>query len=133
MKLTRKSEYALLMLLYLARQKGKKYIPLSKISKKTKIPIKYLEHIAAAMCKGGFIISIKGNKGGYKLLRNSRDISIAEIIRFFDGALAPVDSVSKYFYRKTPIEKEKKILSLLREIRNFIADKLENTSLKDLI
>lgn len=133
MKLTRKSEYALLMLLYLARQKEEDYVPLKKISKTLKIPVKYLEHLASSMCKGGFITSSKGNRGGYKLLKKAEEISVAEVIRFFDGALAPVDSVSKYFYKSTPIEKEEKMLQLLREIRDFISDKLEKTSINDLI
>lgn len=133
MKLTRKSEYALMMLLYLARQREEEYISLAKIAKKEKIPIKYLEHLASAMCRGGFITSSKGNKGGYKLSKKAEEISVAEIIRFFDGALAPVDSVSKYFYKSTPIEKEKKVLALLKDIRNFIAKKLEETTLNDLI
>jgi hypothetical protein len=43
---------------------------------------------------------------------------LAEVIRLFDGALAPTESVSKYFYEPTPIEKERHLLRVFREIRD---------------
>jgi DNA-binding IscR family transcriptional regulator len=60
-------------------------------------------------------------------------ISVAEIIRLMDGALAPVESVSTYFYEKTPIEKSPRMIQLFREIRDYISDKLEGTTFADLL
>ena len=57
---------------------------------------------------------------------------MAEIVRLFDGALAPTDSVSKYFYESTPVEKEKKLVALFREVRDYAAKKLETTTLADV-
>lgn len=59
-------------------------------------------------------------------------ISLAEITRLFDGALAPTESVSKYFYTPTPIEKERGLLALFKEVRDCIAAKMENTTLADV-
>ena len=59
-------------------------------------------------------------------------ISLAEITRHFDGALAPTESVSKYFYVPTPIEKERGLWVLFKEVRDYIADKMENTTLADV-
>lgn len=61
------------------------------------------------------------------------EITIAEIIRLFDGALAPVDSVSQYFYKETPIEKNEKLLFIFQDIRDYVAEKLEKTTLFDLL
>lgn len=47
--------------------------------------------------------------------------------------LAPTESVSVYFYVSTPIERDKGLLHVFREIRDYIADKLENTTLADMI
>ncbi|MFA5160358.1 MAG: Rrf2 family transcriptional regulator, partial [Candidatus Omnitrophota bacterium] len=62
------------------------------------------------------------------LSRPADKITIAEVVRLFDGPLAPTESVSRYFYKPTPIEKEKKLLGLMRDIRNQIAKKLEKTT-----
>lgn len=133
MKLTTRSEYALLALIYLARRGEEGYIPLSKIAEARKIPAKYLEQLASVMCRAGYLTSSKGNRGGYRLARRPEKITLAEIIRLFDGALAPDSAVSRYFYRSTPIEREKKMIRLLKEIRDYISDKLETKTLKDLV
>lgn len=133
MKLTTRSEYALLALIYLSRREGEGYIPLSKIAGAQKIPVKYLEQLAAVMCRAGYLTSTKGNRGGYALARSPGKITLAEVIRLFDGALAPDSAVSRYFYRSTPIEKEKKMILLLKDIRDYISEKLETKTLKDLM
>lgn len=77
--------------------------------------------------------SVKGQKGGYKLARPGAEIHLAEIIRIFDGALAPTESVSKNFYEETPIAKERELLHVFKEIRDFTSNKLERTSIADVL
>ena len=133
MKLTTRSEYALLALIYLSRREGEGYVPLSKIAEAQKIPGKYLEQLATVMCRAGYLTSAKGSRGGYMLARHPAKITLAEVIRLFDGALAPDSAVSRYFYRSSPLEREKKMILLLKDIRDYISDKLEKKTLKDLI
>ena len=58
---------------------------------------------------------------------------MAEIVRLFDGAIAPVGSVSKHFYEETPIEEHNGLLKILKNIRDYTSDILEQTTLKDLM
>lgn len=133
MKLTTRSEYALLALIYLARNQSDKYISVEKIATAQSIPRKYLEQILLALKMAHFISSAKGKNGGYRLSKSADEISIADIIRLFDGALAPTESASKYFYEITPIEKEKTLLRVFKDIRDHAADKLETTKLSDVL
>ena len=133
MRLTTSSEYALSALLYIARRPDKGYIPLYRITEAQKLPFKYLERIMHVMCRAEIVSSLKGQHGGYKLARPTNRISVAQIIRLLDGALAPVKSVSVHFYKPTVIEKEKKLTKLMRDIRDHISDKLEKTTLEDLV
>ncbi len=132
MKLTSRSEYALLALVYLARHKSDAAVSVETIAKAQHIPQKYLEQILLALTRAKFLSSSKGQRGGYRLARPANKIALADIIRLFDGALAPTDSVSRYFYESTPIEKEKSLIRLFKEIRDFVANKLENTTLADV-
>jgi DNA-binding IscR family transcriptional regulator len=59
-------------------------------------------------------------------------VSLAEVIRLFDGALAPTESVSKYFYESTPVEKERNLLRVFKDIRDMVSDKLEKTTIADV-
>ena len=85
------------------------------------------------MCHAGYLASSKGQHGGYRLARPASEISVAAVIRLFDGALAPVESVSTYFYRNTPLEREGKLVNLMREIRDHIAARLEATTIADIV
>ena len=133
MKLTTHSEYALLAILNIARSKEKGPIPLPKIAREQKLPPKYMEHLMQAMCRAGFLTSSRGKQGGYRLAKPAGKISLAEIIRLFDGPLAPTESVSTYFYRTTPLSKEKKLLSLMQKIRDYIAKTLEAATVADVL
>ena len=131
MKLTSKSEYALLALIYLARC-GDSYVPVQLIASAQGIPPKFLEQILLILKRAKYLRSHRGQAGGYTLAKPAQLIHLAEIIRLFDGALAPTESVSSYFYESTPLEKEQNLLAVFRDIRNYVADKLENTTLADV-
>lgn len=132
MKLTSRSEYALLALLCLARHTPGEYISGETIANEQGIPAKFLQQILLVLKHGRYVQSSKGQHGGYKLAKVPEAINLAEVVRLFDGALAPTESVSKYFYESTPIEKEKKLIRVFRDIRDYVAKKLEETTLEDV-
>ncbi len=132
MKLTSRSEYALLALIYLARKDSGAPVTVEEIARAQKIPPKFLEQILLDLKRAKFLKSSKGQHGGFALSRRPADICLAEVIRLFDGALAPTESVSKYFYEPTPVEKEKKLIRLFRRIRDYISAELENTTLAQM-
>ena len=132
-RLTSRSEYALLALVYLARHADEGFLSVHSIATAQEIPRKFLEQILLTLKRGRYVRSQKGPNGGYCLARAPEKISLAEVIRLIDGALAPTESASKYFYESTPVEKEKKLLRLFKEIRNYLAEKLEGTSLADVV
>jgi Rrf2 family protein len=133
MKLTTKSEYSILALVYMARNVSAGNIKIEDICKTYGISKKYLENLLTVLKRSGIIKAARGSKGGYSLAKNPEEITLADIIRIMDGALAPTHSVSEYFFNHTPIEKEKKVLKIFKGIRNYISDKLESTTLADLI
>jgi len=133
MKLTSRDEYALLALVYLARHESEEYIPAETIAQAQKIPLKFLEQILSALKHAKYLRSSKGQHGGYRLAKPADKIALADIIRLFDGALAPTESVSKYFYESTPIEKEKNLLKVFKDIRDCVSATLEQTTIADVV
>lgn len=132
MKLTSRSEYALLALVYLSRNESEGYVSVETIALAQRIPPKFLEQILLALKRARYVRSWKGQRGGYRLAKPANKITLAEIIRLLDGALAPTESVSVYFYEATPIEKEKNLVRVFEELRDYIAEKLEQTTLADV-
>ena len=133
MKLTTRSEYALLALVYLARKKDEGFISVETIARAQGIPPKFLEQLMLALKRAHFLRSTKGQHGGYALSKEPNQITLAEVIRLFDGALAPTESVSENFYESTPIEKEKKLTKVFKDIRDYVSQKLEKTTIADVM
>ncbi len=133
MKLTTKSEYSLLALIYIARNEKDGFVKMEDICRQYNISKKYLEQIVTSLKQARYIRTKTGGGGGYRLARPAGLISLAEIIRLMDGALAPTLVVSKYFFEHTPVEKEKKLMRVFKEIRDYISDKVEQLKISDLV
>ncbi len=133
MRLSKKSEYALLALVNLAKNYNSKLVTISKLAEENNIPQKYLEQILIFLKQSGYVRSVRGPSGGYKLSRDPSEITTAEVIRNIEGPLASVVSVSSHFYEKSPIEQCPKLKDLLQDIRDYASQKLESTTLLDLL
>ncbi len=133
MKLTTKSEYSILALLYVARNEKRGFIKIEEISSKCDVPEHYLVLLFSILRQNGYIKTRRGASGGYKLAKPASKISVAEIVRLMDGALAPTESVSKYFFSSTPLSREKQIVKVFKDIRDYVSSKLEALKLSDLI
>lgn len=134
MRLSRKSEYALLALIDLAKHYGKDEPPkIIEVAERNDIPKKYLEQIFLQLKGAGYVRSIRGAQGGYELAKKPDEITLAEIIRLIDGPLASVGSASLYYFEHTPIEKNEKLLRVFKEIRDMVSEKLENLTLSQFV
>lgn len=133
MKLTARSEYALLALVHLARQNSEEVVSADSIARAKAIPPKFLEQILLTLKRAKYLRSTKGQRGGYQLAKPADAVTVAEIVRLFDGALAPTESTSKYFYSPSPIEKERRLLRLFREIRDSVSNRLEAATIADML
>ncbi len=133
MKLSVRSEYACLAMVVLAeRYKSGTLATVAEIAERQQIPRKFLEQLLLMLRNAGYVKSHRGKQGGYRLSRAPRAISVAEVIRLMDGALAPVESVSKYFFEHTPIERSPKLLAVMKGIRDHVARTLEKLTFADL-
>lgn len=133
MRLTTKSEYALLALVYLARQPEMTYVRVETIAREQGIPPQYLEQILLLLKRGKILTSLKGQHGGYRLAKAPTSVTLAEVIRLIEGPLAPTESVSLHFYRSTPIEKEGGLVNVFTQVRDCILAIVENTTLADVV
>ena len=90
MMISTKGRYALRVMIDLAGRDCDEYIPLKEISEKQQISMKYLEAIVAVLNKAGFLNSLRGKDGGYKLSRTPAEYTIGSVLKLTEGSLAPV-------------------------------------------
>lgn len=96
--LSQKTKYALKALLFLAQQDKNHVSKTMDIAEGASIPKKFLEQILLDLKRGHFVGSKQGKFGGYYLLKSKEEITLAEIHRFFDGAIALLPCASLNFY-----------------------------------
>ncbi len=90
MKISTKGRYALRMMIHLARNDQGRYIALRDVSGQEEISPKYLEQIVTILSRAGFLKSVRGAQGGYRLARRPEEYTVGEILRVTEGNLFPV-------------------------------------------
>ena len=98
--LSKKAQYAFRALTHLVEKYDQGPVLISEISRKKKIPLKFLENILLELRKAGILESKKGKGGGYFFRLPPRDIPLARIVRLIDGPIAMLPCVSLYFYER---------------------------------
>lgn len=90
MKISTKGRYALRVLLDLALNNTGECIKVKDIAARQGISEKYLEQIIAVLNKAGYVKSVRGAQGGYKLARAPGEYTVGMILRLTEGSMAPV-------------------------------------------
>lgn len=98
--LSKKTQYGLKALGYLAASYGKGPVLIAEIAGRKKIPIKFLESILLQLKTEGILQSKKGKGGGYFLTDNPKKTTLANAIRIIGGPIAMLPCVSLNFYEK---------------------------------
>jgi len=133
MKISSKGDYALRTLLTLALKiDEKKPIRLPEIAELNSIPVKFLEQIMIQLKGAGFVTSRRGRHGGYLLARDPARITLGEVIRLIDGAIAPVACVSASDYNACSLEPKCVLKKVFQDVRERIGEIIDNISFQDL-
>jgi Rrf2 family protein len=136
MKLSTRGEYALRALLVLGRdyQEDDSVVSIQEISRQQNIPKRFLEQILNDLKSARVVESKRGVAGGYRLSRSPEKITLAEVIRHVEGALAPVSCVSERFYEKCscPDEARCAIRSVMKEARDAVVEVVERVTIAEM-
>ena len=134
--LTQKTRYSMLALTRLAKEYGKGTLSINQIAESEIIPKRFLESILLELKKSGYLGSKLGKKGGYFLMKKPEDISLLEIMRLFEGAIALLPCISEKYYQSCEHCKDEHTCSIrltFKDIRDYTFNKLAGTTLATLI
>lgn len=90
MMISTKGRYVTRMLLDIAQNQGDGYVSMKSIAERQGISKKYLEQFTAPLAKAGLIEIRRGNQGGYRLLDDPANITLADILRLTEGSMHAV-------------------------------------------
>ena len=135
MRLSKRGEYGLRAMIDLATwEEDSQVVQIKEIAERERIPAKFLEQILLSLKNAGLLHSKMGVGGGYYLAKPPEEITLGQIVRVLDGPLAPINCVSHMAYEPCgcPDEETCGLRLVMLDVRNAIADILDNTSLADV-
>ena len=132
MLLTKKTEYALLSLISIAKSTSPKNVDL--LSKELNIPKSYLAKILQNFSKKDILKSFKGINGGFELAMHPRDITILRIATISEEK-SPVVFECSGSINDCPGDKAStcSLWSVLNNLQTKIDDFLGSLTLKDIM
>jgi Rrf2 family protein len=138
MRLSKRGEYGLRAMIMLAgtpdSDTSLPMVQIKEISQREQISAKFLEQILLTLKNAGLLHSKMGVGGGYYLAKPPSEISLGQIFRVLDGPVAPINCVSQMSYEPCgcPDEQTCGLRMVMGDVRNAIADILDNTTLADV-
>jgi Rrf2 family protein len=127
--LSQKTEYAVIFLIALAKEKNKKYLSLNTISKLYDLPYRFLSVIAGDLKKAGIINSREGVNGGYYLIKDPVKISLFQVINLIEGETGLISCL-----KGKPCEKQDscQLKKIWEDIQTGVEGVLKKYTLADL-
>ncbi len=120
MKISTKGTYAIQVMLDLAIHNTGENINVKKIAERQDISEKYLEQIISILNKAGYVRSIRGAQGGYRLAKDPTEYTVGDILRITEGSLEPVSE------SESP-------LNVWRRLSDAINNVPDSVTLQDLV
>lgn len=132
MRISKKTDYALRALFTLVDHYGGQPIPIRELARRNDVPKRFLEQIMLALKSRGWVDSSAGIRGGYFLAKNPAKITMGEVVRHFDGILAPIDCVSVTGYQRCSQEPVCRFRRVFYDARNYVASLMDQATLADV-
>lgn len=126
-----KGRYALRIMGDLATHSG--WVSLGDIAKRQGISRKYLEQVIALMHKAGYVESLRGKGGGYKLTREPKDYTLGNILRAAEGSLAPVSCLDCTRDEICPKVNDCPTVGVWRDLGKVTSSFLDSKTLEDIV
>jgi Rrf2 family protein len=136
LRLTKKADYGLMALKYLAEQPGagaqsSAAQSAKDIAQAYHIPPPLLAKILQTLARAGLLVSHAGTNGGYALARPASEISAFEVIRAIDGPLFITSCIT--IHGSCDLAGHCTIKEPLRKVNDSIKELLSNITISDLI
>jgi Rrf2 family protein len=132
MYVSMKTDYALRALFTLVEHYKGTPIPIRELARRNDVPKRFLEQIMLALKAEGWVDSTAGVRGGYVLARDPSKITMGEVVRHFDGILAPIACVSVTGYKRCSQEPVCRFRRVFFNIRNYVAGVMDRATLAEV-
>ncbi|NMB57094.1 Rrf2 family transcriptional regulator [Candidatus Beckwithbacteria bacterium] len=122
LSISKRSQYGLYFLIFLAKSKQGKFFSIKKTAKILHLPYRYLSQIAKDLKDKQILASKEGSGGGYFLTKKPEEISILEIIELLQEPINLIDCEQNICEHKHNCKMRKIFLSLDNQMQTMLKD-----------
>jgi Rrf2 family cysteine metabolism transcriptional repressor len=133
MFLTQRNQYALRAIVELAKRAGSGPVKVSEIATAQAIPRRFLEVILGQLKGSGLVKAKRGYHGGYILLRDPKEITVGNVIRFLQGEPGHKDCQNCVFKLQCPTDWDCAFASLWNRVNKAVFAIFDETTIQDLV
>jgi len=88
MQLTRAADYGIRVMIHMATLPAHERALLPELARATSAPQSFLSKVLQALCRAGFIVSRRGQAGGFEILSTGRKASVSSVIEAIEGPIS---------------------------------------------
>jgi Rrf2 family protein len=132
MRVSKKTDYALRALFTLVEHYGRGPIPIRELARRNDVPKRFLEQIVLDLKRQGWVDSLPGVRGGIILAKPPGKITMGEVVRHFDGIIAPIECVSVSGYKRCSQEPVCRFRRVFLDVRNFATQLMDSATLESV-
>jgi Rrf2 family protein len=96
LRFTKQVDYGLMAMGYIAEHRGDATVGVKRIADEFGIPAELLAKVCQRLAKGGLLVGQSGPRGGYRLTRPPSVVTVGQVVRVLEGALAIVSCMADH-------------------------------------
>jgi len=129
-RINRQTDYAIRVILALAKRGDDALLSTSQIQQEMLIPKALSLRVVAELAKGGFILTFLGREGGLRLARPSSEINLRQVVTHFENNF----TVSECLHGggTCPFDNSCPVRCRWARLQTLILQELENTTFDEL-
>jgi Rrf2 family protein len=130
--ITKRTDYATRAVLALALVDADKPVKLGELARRTAVPRSVLEQVMPALRSAGVVRSEHGARGGYRLNKAPSEITLEQVVRIFQGPLAPIACATRRNPEPCPMSIECSLRFIWQDVRDATITLLSKTTFANL-
>ena len=128
--ISQKCRYALRAIFELAMRDTAEPVKTQDVAAAQAIPVRFLEVIMAELKHAGFVVSKRGNDGGYMLARAPKELTVGEVIDFLQGSSAKGTKAAR---RRPALVGDYAFSAMWQEVTTAITNAYNSITFADLV
>lgn len=127
---SRSTDYAIRALIYMSKDEDR-IVSTADLDRDLALPRPFMRKTLQTLQKAGYLSSVKGHNGGFKLEAEPEKVRLLDLMTIFQGGISLGDCLFKKkvcsCIKSCPLHKE------IKKVESVVVDRFKNVTLADLI